>query len=206
MSLGLSSDSRKSLTDEQIVAMLQNSRDRDSAGDLYQELFGRHYQRVAAWCFRFTGEKEAAADLAQGVFMKAYGRLQGFRAESKFSTWLYIIARNHCFTEARKWSTEPSVRGEIVPLHLSDARSNRAYRAVEDRQDMNLMWQLIENFLNETEARVITLHYCRELPLDVVTRQLALTNPSGAKAYIVSARRKLTAAFQASQQRQLATA
>ena len=206
MSPGLACDSNKTLTDEQLVSMLQNSPVCDSTSDLYQELFGRYYQRVAAWCLRFTGEKEAALDLAQGVFMKAYRRLQGFRGDSKFSTWLYIIARNHCFTEARKWSSEPSVHGENVPMHLSDMRWSRVYRAVEDQQDLKVMWQLIADSLNETETRVITLHYCQELPLAVVTRLLELTNPSGAKAYIVSARRKLAAALQASQQRQSATA
>jgi hypothetical protein len=37
----------------------------------------------------------------------------------------------------------------------------------------------------------MTLHYVNELPLDAVSRMLGLTNASGAKAYIVSARRKL---------------
>jgi RNA polymerase sigma-70 factor, ECF subfamily len=43
------------------------------------------------------------------------------------------------------------------------------------------------------EARVMTLHYGYEMPLAVITQRLELTNPSGAKAYIVNARRKLSA-------------
>jgi RNA polymerase sigma-70 factor, ECF subfamily len=38
------------------------------------------------------------------------------------------------------------------------------------------------------------LHYGQELPLNTVSRMLGLTNKSGAKAYIVSAKRKLNAA------------
>jgi len=45
-----------------------------------------------------------------------------------------------------------------------------------------------------TEARVMTLHYAEELPLDAVTQLLKLDNASGAKAYIVSAKRKLARA------------
>ncbi len=45
------------------------------------------------------------------------------------------------------------------------------------------------------EAKVITLHYGDELTLEAITRMLRLTNPSGAKAHIVSARRKLRAAI-----------
>jgi RNA polymerase sigma-70 factor, ECF subfamily len=40
---------------------------------------------------------------------------------------------------------------------------------------------------------VMLLHYGQELPLNDVSRVLGLTNKSGAKAYIVSARRKLQA-------------
>lgn len=39
------------------------------------------------------------------------------------------------------------------------------------------------------------LHYGRDYPLDAVTRLLRLENPSGAKAYVVSARRKIDRAL-----------
>jgi hypothetical protein len=42
-------------------------------------------------------------------------------------------------------------------------------------------------------VRVMALHYGHEVPLAAITRQLSLDNPSGAKAYIVNARRKLQA-------------
>ena len=45
------------------------------------------------------------------------------------------------------------------------------------------------------EARVMLLHYGEEMPLNAVSRKLGLTNKSGAKAYVVSARRKLNAAL-----------
>jgi DNA-directed RNA polymerase specialized sigma24 family protein len=53
---------------------------------------------------------------------------------------------------------------------------------------------LLAETLDETERRVMTLHYGEDLTLDAVTRLLGLTNASGAKAYIVSARRKLSGA------------
>ena len=40
----------------------------------------------------------------------------------------------------------------------------------------------------------MTLHYAEEMPLDAITRLLSLKNSSGAKAYIVSAKRKLSSA------------
>jgi hypothetical protein len=41
----------------------------------------------------------------------------------------------------------------------------------------------------------MALHYGHGLPLAVITRQLMLSNPSGAKAFTVNARRKLKAVF-----------
>ena len=52
--------------------------------------------------------------------------------------------------------------------------------------------QLLTSALDETERTVFTLHYGEELPLDAITHMLALENASGAKAYIVSAKRKLS--------------
>jgi DNA-directed RNA polymerase specialized sigma subunit len=53
----------------------------------------------------------------------------------------------------------------------------------------------MEQSLDELEKQVMTLHYGHEMRLDAITAQLGLTNASGAKAYIVSARRKLNAAI-----------
>ena len=50
--------------------------------------------------------------------------------------------------------------------------------------------------LEPLERRVFVLHYGDEMPLDAITRLLRLDNASGAKAYIVSARRKLARATQ----------
>jgi hypothetical protein len=51
--------------------------------------------------------------------------------------------------------------------------------------------EILNKNLNETEKAVFTLHYGDEVPLDAITRLLNLENSSGAKAYIVSAKRKL---------------
>jgi RNA polymerase sigma-70 factor, ECF subfamily len=58
---------------------------------------------------------------------------------------------------------------------------------------------MILEALDETEAQVMFLHYGQELSLNAVSRMLELDNKSGAKAYIVSARRKLNAAIRPEQ-------
>jgi RNA polymerase sigma factor (sigma-70 family) len=65
-------------------------------------LFSRYYERVGRWCFRFTGERESAADLAQDVFLKAHRSLDSFQGTSQFGTWLYSIARNESINRSKR--------------------------------------------------------------------------------------------------------
>jgi DNA-directed RNA polymerase specialized sigma subunit len=64
--------------------------------------------------------------------------------------------------------------------------------AVMERKELaEVARQLVCEALEETERAVFTLHFAEELPLEVIGRMLNLTNASGAKAYLVSAKRKL---------------
>jgi hypothetical protein len=63
------------------------------------------------------------------------------------------------------------------------------------------MWRLIQATLTPMEVRVMALHYGHGLPFALITRQMMLSNPSGAKAYIVNARRKLKAVLRANEPR-----
>ena len=172
---------------------------RDSDGDArdrseraVEELFGRYQSRVAAWCFRVARDREWAADLAQEVFLRALRSLHNFRGDSKFSTWLYTIARNHCYNAVHS----RAVRAEdsLEFLQLPDTR-RRFDKELEIRNEIEEMRTLLNTTLDETERQVMTLHYGEDMTLDSVTRLLGLQNTSGAKAYIVSARRKLQTAI-----------
>src|SRR6202008_2799407 len=73
---------------------------------LVHELFERHYERGARWCYRFTNDREAAADLAQDVFLKAHRHLDTFKGTSTFSTWLYSIVRNESLNRLKRLRTD----------------------------------------------------------------------------------------------------
>jgi len=137
-----------------------------------------------------TGDIDSAADLAQDVFLKAFERLNSYRGDSKFSTWLYSIARNHCLDEMRSRAARPAETSDTLE-QLAGSDWDQVSRTLERRESVQALRQMMQEALDETEAKVMTLHYVEELPLDSITRLLRLENPSGAKAYVVSARRKL---------------
>ncbi len=51
---------------------------------------------IYSLCYRMSGSLADAEDLAQETFIHAYQHLDGFRAEARFSSWLYRIAVNQC--------------------------------------------------------------------------------------------------------------
>jgi RNA polymerase sigma-70 factor (ECF subfamily) len=179
------------LTDEELVERYRaagGSRD----GELYlNQLFGRYHTRVAAWCYRMAGDVDSAADLAQDVFLKAFQHLGSFRGNSKFGTWLYAVARNHCMDELRSRALTTGQVDDFVLDQVADSSLEPIWLTLERDESAETLRQLIQQALDETEKRVMTLHYVDELPLDTITRLLGLENASGAKAYVVSARRKL---------------
>ncbi len=182
------------LNDEELVLQYQAQSGSQQSQAFIDELFGRHHVRVAAWCYRMTGDRDSAADLAQDIFLKAFRHLRSFRGNSKFTTWLYTIARNHCTNELRSRATRPESSSDIELLDLAD-RSESAQVAMERRSSEKMLKDLMQEVLDETERKVMALHYADELPLDAITRLLGLQNASGAKAHIVSARRKLNNAL-----------
>jgi len=184
-----------SLSDEELVSRYRAQTGSAEADSLWNELFLRHHGRVALWCLRLTGDRELAADLTQDVFLKAFRNLDSFRGESKFSTWLYSIARNHCFNEVKSRASRPEQDGELALAELID-HSASPQSQLEREKSADVVRELLQSSLTEVESRVMTLHYGEDLSLAAVSRLLNLDNASGAKAYIVSAKRKLARAVE----------
>jgi RNA polymerase sigma-70 factor (ECF subfamily) len=157
------------------------------------ELFARHYTRVARWCFRLIGQRDAAADLAQEVFLKAHRHFDSFQGQARFTTWLYAIVRNEAFSWRRRAAAAPDADADEALVDVPTADAGPEEEALAGSRRRRLQAFLVDT-LDERERTVFTLHYAKEMPLDAITRLLQLENPSGAKAFIVSARRKIARA------------
>jgi len=57
-----------------------------------RELYDSHVDRVYRLAYRLAGDDDLARDFTQETFIRAFDRLEGFRRESAFGTWLYAIA------------------------------------------------------------------------------------------------------------------
>jgi RNA polymerase sigma-70 factor (ECF subfamily) len=71
----------------------------------FEELVRRYQRPISAYVYRMVGNYESALDLTQEIFIKIYNSLDKYRAEFKFSTWIYKIAHNSAVDHLRRNST-----------------------------------------------------------------------------------------------------
>lgn len=77
--------------------------------DTFTDLVRRHQQRVYSLCLRVLGEgdADAAADVTQDAFIAVLRKLDGFRGDAAFTTWLHRVALNACYDELRRKRRRP---------------------------------------------------------------------------------------------------
>jgi RNA polymerase sigma-70 factor (ECF subfamily) len=75
--------------------------------DALKTLYDRYGRKVFATVFRMLGDSHEAADLVQECFVKVHLEAAGFRAQSKFSTWLFRIAVNLAIDRTRSLKNRP---------------------------------------------------------------------------------------------------
>ncbi len=71
----------------------------------FEELVRRYQRPISAYVYRMVGNYESALDLTQEIFIKVYSSLRRYRAEFKFSTWIYRIAHNSAIDHLRRNAT-----------------------------------------------------------------------------------------------------
>jgi RNA polymerase sigma-70 factor, ECF subfamily len=100
------------------------------------ELVVRQHQRmIHSLCYRMTGSLADAEDLAQETFIQAYKHLDGFRAESRLSAWLYRIAVNQCLNWQKRKQRQAQLheewsRQELEPSGEDAGRAQQVQEAL----------------------------------------------------------------------------
>jgi len=69
----------------------------------FAELYQEHSRAIYYLALRLLSDPEKAEDATHDVFLKAYRKMDQFRGESSWRTWLYRIAINHCRNLQASW-------------------------------------------------------------------------------------------------------
>ena len=101
----------------------------------FEELFKLHHRRVYAVCLRMTGNAAQAEDLSQEVFVQVFRKLDTFRGESTFTTWLHRLTVNHVLMHFRKRGVrlEQTTEDGEAPIQIVKGTENPNAMPVVDR-------------------------------------------------------------------------
>lgn len=90
--------------------------------DAFESIVVRWQGPLVNLAYRFTRDRGRAEELAQEAFLKIYRGLPRYRADSRFSTWLFAVALNH-YRSAMRRHVPPGVElGAVVGLAGADGR------------------------------------------------------------------------------------
>lgn len=137
----------------------------------FEQLVRRHQGMVRAQLRRLLrGDEAAADDLAQETFLLAWQKLEQFRGDAQFSTWLHRIAYS-CFLQAQRRSPRREDEADpdapetaAAPVHSADLRIDlaRAMRRLSAAEQAVLL-HCFQLGLSHEEAS-----YVLQMPLGTV--------------------------------------
>ena len=79
------------------------------------ELYRRYQGPVFGFAFRYLRSAEMAQDLVQETFLRVFRSRRQYHPSSKFSSWLFRIARNLCIDEKRRyWNRQVMAESEMA--------------------------------------------------------------------------------------------
>lgn len=116
----------------------------------FKQLFDSHYPKVLRLCKGYFGGDDAtAADAAQEIFINVWQHLNGFRNESRITTWIYRISVNTCLSYLRKSSKTVNTLERLPEIALEDYSE-------EKEAQLHKMYECIQK-LNARDKMIILL-------------------------------------------------
>lgn len=168
----------------------------------FDELVRRYQDRVYNLCFRFLREREVAEEIAQDVFVAVYKHVEGFKGDSKFSTWLFRVVANHCHNKSKylrrrkhklQDSIDAPIEGEDGELRreLPDD-PDRSPEELATRRGLNEMIQAAIAELDEDHRVIVLLRDVEDMSYEEIGEVLGLAEGT-VKSRLHRARNELRA-------------
>jgi RNA polymerase sigma-70 factor (ECF subfamily) len=170
-------------------------------GDAYafELLFRKHQSYAFNVAYGLVGNAEDAADITQEAFLRVHRKMDRFRGDCTFTTWLYRVVVNLAITELRR-------RHRSRTLLMEDIAPPEAWRAEEEADDTPLIHlevgqeretvQRILRHLPPDYRAVLVLRHFQQLAYEEICQVLGLTM-SQVKTRLHRARRMFKERYQA---------
>ena len=131
----------------------------------FEAFYEREYPRMVTLAFALTGDRLAAEDLAQDVFIDAHRRWGEIGSYDKPGAWLRRAVINRSRSVMRRARIESRVLRRI-------GRSGDVAPELPD--DTQQFWTTVRS-LSPRQAQCVVLHYLEDLPVASIAELLGCT-------------------------------
>jgi RNA polymerase sigma-70 factor (ECF subfamily) len=148
--------------------------------DAFAELFRRYKDKVYGTAFTLAGDRAAADDIAQEVFLRVFRKIEAFQERSSFSTWLYRLTVNLALDRQRSDRRVRRLSDEVI----EDARARPETVVLEGRRSLPEPLEKAElagevgkavRGLSEKLSVVVVLRYLEGLAYEEIADVLELS-------------------------------
>ena len=148
------------------------------------DLYGESLMRLA---YTYVKDRQLAEDIVQDVFIRAYEKMNDFRGDSSYQTYLYRMTVNRCHDHFRSWS--------FKNLFFTSKNYNLTQQMTS--VETEVISKAIHNILGEEilslplkYREVIVFHYYKEYSIKEIASILGIS-PSTVKTRLLRAKEKL---------------
>lgn len=136
-------------------------------------LMSEYGKQVVRLAFTYVKQEQLAEDVAQDVFMKCYQKLDTFRNESSYKTWLYSITVNLCKDRLRSWSFRNIIINDFFS-HNKISKTTPESELLELESKSELSQSVLD--LPVKYREVIILFYYEEFSYQEITELIGISN------------------------------
>lgn len=142
----------------------------------FGELVRRYQKRVYALCFRLGGSHDAADDLTQEAFIKAFQAIATFDEAYPFAAWILKIASNNAINQIKRQKFQlGSEESEAVLEQQTAPRGESDPLEILGRQEMDKRYQAAVNELPPEFKVVFVLRMHEDLSYEDIAARLRIS-------------------------------
>jgi RNA polymerase sigma-70 factor (ECF subfamily) len=174
------------LTDQELLALYRNTRDKEHVGVLYK----RYSHLVFGLCMKYFADEDQAADAVTNIFTKLFDDLLKHKVEF-FKSWLYTYSKNHCLMALRsaksnlRKSLDYSTEFKVIMENSEEMHQNANNR----EQEYALLEQALTG-LSYEQRICVELFYLKDKSYAQIT-EITGHDLSKVKSYIQNGKRNL---------------
>jgi RNA polymerase sigma-70 factor (ECF subfamily) len=138
--------------------------ERIKSGDqsAFASLVEKHKDMVFTIVVKIVKKPEDAEEIAQDVFLKVFDKLDSFRGDSKFSTWLYRIAYNAAISKTRKRRLEVEALDDFTINNYSLDEVKEELEVIDPEKQQKFLKEAMEQ-LSDDDYLIVKMFYLEEM-------------------------------------------